>query len=104
MTMSFKKTYVAVSAALIVTAAGAHATEAQYDCSGGTRLTAHFSPPSTAKGQVVLSFDGSGQKLTLPQVISADGGRYANDSIEFWIKGQSATLTRDGNKETCNTK
>ena len=104
MTMSFKRTYVAAAAALVMTGAGAQATEAQYDCSGGTRLTAHFSPPSAAKGQVVLAFDGSDQKLTLPQVMSADGGRYANDSVEFWIKGRNATLTRDGKKETCSTK
>jgi len=104
MTMSFKRTYVAAAAALVMTGASAQATEAQYDCSGGTRLTAHFSPPSAAKGQVVLAFDGSDQKLTLPQVMSADGGRYANDSVEFWIKGRNATLTRDGKKETCSTK
>jgi len=102
--MSLNRTCVAAVAALAISGTGAQATEAQYECSGGTRLTAQFSPPGMAKGQVELTFDGSGQKITLPQVISADGGRYANDSIEFWIKGQSATLTRDGNRETCNTK
>ena len=42
--------------------------------------------------------------LTLPQVVSADGGRYAAGDIEFWIKGNSATLTRSGKSETCEVK
>ena len=45
-----------------------------------------------------------GRELSLPQVLSADGGRYANAGIEFWIKGQSATLTMNGVKETCSTQ
>ena len=44
---------------------------------------------------------GTGRELTLPQVMSADGGRYANADIEFWIKGRSASLTMSGVKETC---
>jgi membrane-bound inhibitor of C-type lysozyme len=40
----------------------------------------------------------------LPQVISADGGRYADNGVEFWIKGKNATLTRGGGSETCSTK
>jgi membrane-bound inhibitor of C-type lysozyme len=40
----------------------------------------------------------------LPQVLSADGGRYANDGVEFWIKGRDATLTRDGRRQTCSTR
>ena len=49
---------------------------------------------------MALTF-GTGRVLKLPQVMSADGGRYAD--IEFWIKGQSATLTMKGVKETCST-
>ena len=81
----------------------AFATEASYECSGGTKLTARFSPPGDAKGRVALTF-GTGRKLTLPQVMSADGGRYANGDIEFWIKGRSATLTLGGASETCSTR
>lgn len=85
-------------------AAPAAATEASYTCKSGTRLTADFSPPGTVPGKVVLVISGSPGTITLPQVVSADGGRYANDSMEFWIKGSGATLTRGGKSETCQTK
>jgi membrane-bound inhibitor of C-type lysozyme len=66
-------------------------------------LSASFSPADAAKSEVKLTFD-TGRELALPQVVSADGGRYANADIEFWIKGQSATLTMGGVKETCSTQ
>jgi membrane-bound inhibitor of C-type lysozyme len=47
---------------------------------------------------------GTGRELKLPQIPSADGGRYADADIEFWIKGQSATLTMKGVKETRSTR
>ena len=80
------------------------AIEASYECSAGTRLTADFSRPGTSPGNVVLTISGTSAKITLPQMMSADGGRYANDAMEFWIKGRSATLTRDGKSETCQSK
>jgi membrane-bound inhibitor of C-type lysozyme len=89
--------------ALLAFAGPAVATEAHYTCSGGGKLSANFSPAEAAKGEVKLTFD-TGRVLALPQVLSADGGRYANASIEFWIKGQSATLTMNGVKETCSTR
>jgi len=52
---------------------------------------------------VALTFDGSGSRIILPQARSADGGRYAGDGIEFWIKGKTATLTRSGASENCTT-
>ncbi|TDR94740.1 MliC family protein [Enterovirga rhinocerotis] len=93
-----------LAAALSVVAAGAaQATEAQYECSGGTRLLAQFSPPGAPNGHVVLTFTGSDRKLRLPQAMSADGGRYVGDGIEFWIKGRGATLTRGDQRETCTS-
>jgi len=89
---------------LVGTAAPALAIEASYTCTAGTRLTANFSTPGTSPGNVVLTIAGTSGKVTLPQVMSADGGRYANDSMEFWIKGTSATLTRGGKSETCRSK
>lgn len=85
--------------------APALATEAQYMCSGGDRPTARFFTPATgaALGSVTLTFE-AGRAITLPQVMSADGGRYASDGVEFWIKGRSATLTRNGVSETCSTQ
>ena len=101
----FAKLFALVSAGATVVFAGpAVATEARYTCSGDSKLTAQFSPPDTAKGRVALTF-GTGRELKLPQVLSADGGRYADAGIEFWIKGQSATtLTMNGVKETCSTQ
>jgi membrane-bound inhibitor of C-type lysozyme len=104
MTTSFRRTCIAVTIALAATSGAAYAKQAHYDCSGGMGLTAQFSPPNAATSHVVLTFDGSGRRTTLPQVLSADGGRYANDKIEFWIKGNSASLTRGGNSETCTTQ
>ena len=77
------------------------ATEAYYTCSDGSKLTADFSPPETGHGSVALTF-GTGRELELPQVLSADGGRYADADIEFWIKGRSAVLSMKGVKETCS--
>jgi membrane-bound inhibitor of C-type lysozyme len=100
----FEKQFVLVSAAAILVAATpALATEAHYTCSDGSKLSANFSPPDAAKGNVALTF-GTGRELKLPQVLSADGGRYADADIEFWIKGRSATLTVKGVKETCSTQ
>lgn len=92
-------------AAMIGASGGmAAATEASYTCSGGTQLEAVFSPPDERPGQVVLTFAGEGAPVTLPQAVSADGGRYVGDGIEFWIKGDDATLNRAGKTETCHTK
>jgi membrane-bound inhibitor of C-type lysozyme len=89
--------------AMLAIGGPAYAAEAHYTCSGGGKLTAKFSPPGSPKGKVALIFD-TGRELSLPQVMSADGGRYANGGIEFWIKGRSATLTMNGVKDTCATQ
>jgi membrane-bound inhibitor of C-type lysozyme len=98
-----KRLGLAGAIAILGIAAPALAAEARYTCSGGGKLTAKFSPPGSPKGEVALTFD-TGRELNLPQVMSADGGRYANGDIEFWIKGRSATLTMNGVKETCATQ
>lgn len=76
------------------------AEDVHYICADKTELTATFraSPPSAA-----LSFAGAGKELTLLQVMSADGGRYASGDTEFWIKGRDATLMRGQNKTTCKS-
>jgi membrane-bound inhibitor of C-type lysozyme len=78
----------------------ADAIEANFTCSGGTKVHATFSDPNLSPGSVVLVFSDAGQ-VTLPQVMSADGGRYAADNMEFWTQGQGATLTMNGKVETC---
>jgi membrane-bound inhibitor of C-type lysozyme len=74
-----------------------------YTCADGTKLQAMFSPPSTSLGSVKLVYAGSSTETTLPQAISADGGRYRQGNVEFWIKGNGATLTRAGKSTTCRT-
>ena len=98
-----KRLGLAGAVAVLAIGAPAYAAEARYTCSGGGRLTAKFSPPGSPKSKVALTFD-KGRELDLPQVLSADGGRYANADIEFWIKGRGATLTMNGVKETCSTR
>jgi membrane-bound inhibitor of C-type lysozyme len=102
--MNMPRVSIVVSAAAMVMAGGASATEARYSCSGGTVLNAIFSPPEEVPGTVTLTLDGASGELVLPQVVSADGGRYAEKDIEFWIKGNDATLTRNGKSETCHTE
>ncbi|MBO1909496.1 MliC family protein, partial [Microvirga sp. 3-52] len=43
-----------------------------------------------------LVYAGSSTETTLPQALSGDGGRYMQGDVEFWIKGEGATLTRAG--------
>lgn len=88
---------------LPVCAGDAVAASAKYACSGGTSLSAQFSPPRSQAGQVELRF-ADGRSVTLPQVMSADGGRYAQGDVEFWIKGNGATLKRGASTETCSTR
>jgi membrane-bound inhibitor of C-type lysozyme len=52
---------------------------------------------------VKLVYAESSNEITLPQALSADGGRYTEGDIEFWIKGKGATLTRAGKSTTCRT-
>jgi membrane-bound inhibitor of C-type lysozyme len=63
-------------------------------------LTASFRTAPAAPS-VRLAIAG-GRSVRLPQVLSADGGRYRLGAVEFWIKGQSATLTRKGTATVCN--
>jgi membrane-bound inhibitor of C-type lysozyme len=92
---------IAVVAFCAAAATSALANEASYTCDGGTKLVAIFSPVGTVPGSVELLFAGEDGDTVLPQVLSADGGRYASAEAEFWIKGNSATLTRNGKSETC---
>lgn len=63
-------------------------------CSSGARIEAVF---DTESNQVDLSLS-DGRKLSLAQVLSASGARYANpdESIVFWNKGRTAFLQEGG--------
>jgi membrane-bound inhibitor of C-type lysozyme len=100
--MTIRHVPLAALAMLFIAASSASAKEANYACSGGTQLSAVFSRSTGPLGQVVLTIDESPDGIVLQQVQSADGGRYANNDMEFWIKGNSATFSRLGNSETCH--
>jgi membrane-bound inhibitor of C-type lysozyme len=91
-----------VCIALIGAAGSAFATEATYRCADGTMVRAVFSPPGPT-GSVRLMFRGQRGAVTLPQALSADGGRYDDGKAEFWIKGKAARLTRAGAATECKT-
>ncbi|WP_018184244.1 MliC family protein [Kaistia granuli] len=74
-----------------------------YQCENGTRLTASFSSPEAAPGSAELVF-ADGKTIVLPQAVSADGGRYVKDDLEFWIKGKGAMLTVGGETTNCTTR
>ena len=76
------------------------ADEVRYACDDGTRLSVTFANAGSAPGSAHLIVSGSSTTITLPQVLSADGGRYAQDGMEFWIKGNTAQWTRAGNAAT----
>jgi membrane-bound inhibitor of C-type lysozyme len=84
-------------------AGSAHATTVSYSCDDGTTLTAVFSPPDALPGSVELAYADSSRTIKLPQVLSADGGRYADDNTEFWIKGRDARLTRARATTACKS-
>jgi len=84
--------------------AGAEAQDpkpVRYTCLDGTELQATFSPSGPSMGSVRLAYAGASTETTLPQALSADGGRYVQGDVEFWIKGKGATLTRGGRSTTC---
>lgn len=86
------------------TAARADDIAARYTCSDGTKVLATFHTKGNAPGSVTLTLPKTGQTLTLPQTVSADGGRYAAGDTVFWSKGTGATFTRGGHDLTCQSK
>ena len=93
---------IAASVILIGPATHVLAADFVYSCVDGTAVRAKFGG-SGPDGSVRLMVAGQGQALTLPQALSADGGRYTDGSTEFWIKGTTAQLTRTGAGVTCKT-
>ncbi len=68
-----------------------------YRCADGTELTATFNGMKSAR--LVIG----GRTIVLPIAMSGSGSRYANDRMTFWIKGNSATLTRGAVSTECRT-
>ena len=77
---------------------GASAKTFDYVCDDQSKLAVTFhSSPASAE----IVFQSTKEALSLPQVPSADGGRYAAGDVEFWIKGRQATLTRGKSATVC---
>ena len=73
-----------------------------FNCEDGTRLAATFFNPALGPGRVEIRFGGRAKKTILPQLPSADGGRYGTQKVELWSHGSRATLTRNGVATTCS--
>lgn len=95
-----KRTLVCV--AFISSTIPAAAADVSYRCKDGTAFKAAFSTPGPF-GAVRLTFGGSTKPIVLPQAPSADGGRYAEGDVQFWIKGKTGQLTRAGRTVACAT-
>ena len=80
-----------------------------YECDAGKVITADFfqgptsvaapNMPPTPTGRVELTFSDA-SPMSLPQVLSANGARYANSnqSFVFWIKGNGAQVLENGDQ------
>ncbi len=93
-----------VSTLMFLTALAASPSHAQifasYVCDDGTPVSVVFFPKEKN-----LRMQLDGKALSLPQRLSADGGRYAKSGVSFWVKGQQATLKRPKTKTTiCRTQ
>ena len=91
-----------IGVVLVSSTIPAVAADVSYHCKDGTAFKAAFSTPGPS-GSVQLTFNGSAKPLVLPQAPSADGGRYAEGNIQFWIKGKTGQFTRGGTTVECVT-
>lgn len=73
--------------------------DVSYSCENGKKVEAVYT-----KGQVRVTTN-TGTSITLPQTISADGGRYAtaNESFVFWSKGNDAFIQQTINGVSTTT-
>jgi membrane-bound inhibitor of C-type lysozyme len=71
-----------------------------YRCDDGTVLTVSYLRFIRLQAARLMI---DGKTIVLPQRRSADGGRYARGGIQFWIKGRSAMLMRQGKTTNCET-
>lgn len=78
----------------------AQVTQAVFSCGAGKTIEAVFmsATSSTTTGNSVQLSLSDGRQLSLPQTISADGGRYAdkNEDFVFWTKGTGAFVQENG--------
>lgn len=90
-----------IAAALIgilVAAPALASTKAKYDCKGGTVMTVYFKANSA---KVIIP---GAEAVTLPQVLSGDGFRYAKKSYELRGVGKKATWTTSRTTLSCKAR
>lgn len=79
---------------------------ATFSCDNGKTINAMFmnATTSTTTGNEVMLSLSDGRQMTLPQVISADGARYADSdqSFVFWNVGNQATIWENGSTTYTN--
>jgi membrane-bound inhibitor of C-type lysozyme len=78
-----------------VTAKMPHSISAAFSCEGGRSIRAVFRSSPQSSVDLTLS---DGRQVTLSQVVSGSGARYANadESFVFWNKGRTAFVTEAG--------
>lgn len=78
---------------------------AKFFCDGDKTIDAVFNNGASSSVDLILS---DGRSLSLPQVISASGARYANadESFVFWNKGDGAFIEENATTtfDNCSTK
>jgi membrane-bound inhibitor of C-type lysozyme len=89
------RTLVTFAGLSLVSAANAQSISAFFVCDAGKTVRAIFINDSPASVKLSLS---DGRNLTLLQVMSASGARYANadESFVFWDKGNTAFIEELG--------
>lgn len=80
--------------------ADSHTIKAVFATKGPVKAVLPGEPP-VSNGVVMLQLDAEAE-ITLPQVLSADGGRYANvdETLVFWSKGSGAMVLENGVQTT----
>lgn len=75
--------------------------QAKFSCANGKSIDATFINGKGSRVQLAIS---DGRRMSLPQALSADGGRYANadESIVFWNTGNTAFVQEHGTTTYAN--
>lgn len=89
--------YVKTYTAPLPSAAAKLINNVTFFCPAGSFIAAQFMNDASGKSSVDIELS-DGRTFSLPQVISADGARYANptESIIFWNKGNGAFIEENG--------
>jgi membrane-bound inhibitor of C-type lysozyme len=83
-------------------------SEVQYACAGGKAVTVHYINATNGDSFAYLPVDGT--KHVFVAVMSGSGVRYAWNRYIWWSKGDTGTLTVDGDDAAppvladCNAK